>query len=88
MEANEKIQIMVETAQQLIGMVQKRMNNRMSALTALQTTSLDALPDEVKQMREVEASRVRAVMQEQSDLIDIIEMLFPKNTADNKKPAK
>lgn len=84
MEANEKTIIMVETAQSLKDMVQKRMANRMNALTTLQTSPMESIPDDVKQMREVEASRIRAVMQEQSDLIEIIEMLFPQAAAKSK----
>ncbi len=84
MEANEKTIIMVETAQSLKDMVQKRMANRMNALTTLQTSPMDSIPDDVKQMREVEASRIRAVMQEQSDLIEIIEMLFPQAAVKSK----
>lgn len=79
MDKNEKVAIMVDTTQQLVDMIQKRMNNRLNALNAIQTSALDNLPDEVKQMREVEASRIRAVMQEQADLIEIMQMLYPKN---------
>ena len=88
MEANEKTIVMVETAQSLKDMVQKRMANRMTALTTLQTSPMESLPDDVKQMREIEASRIRAVMQEQSDLIEIIEMLFPQAAAAKSKLSK
>jgi predicted amidohydrolase len=77
MEIN-KAQIMHETAKDLIDMIQNRLNSRVTTLVTLQSSPLDAIPDEVKKMREVEASRIRAVMQEQTDLIEIIKILFPK----------
>jgi uncharacterized membrane protein len=77
-----KTMIMAETAQHLVEMIQKRVASRLSALNALQSPPLDNIPDEVKKMREIEAGKIRAVMQEQTDLIEIIQMLFPKTTAE------
>ncbi len=68
---------MAETAQQLVDLIQKRMNQRFAILNALQTSPLDNLPNDVKMMREIEAKAVRAVMQEQSDIMDMINALFP-----------
>jgi len=78
MSTTSKAIIMSETAQHLVNMIQKRMASRVNALSALQLSPMDALPDEVKKMREIEASNIRAVMQEQSDLIEIINILFPQ----------
>ena len=69
---------MSDTAQHLIDMVQKRLNNRVDALNALSSTPMDYISDEVKKMREIEAGKIRSVMQEQKDLIDIMNLLFPK----------
>lgn len=69
---------MTETAQLLIDMIQKRLTSRMNALTALHTSPVESVPDDVKKMRELESSSIRAVMQEQTDLIEIIKILFPK----------
>lgn len=69
---------MTEAADQLVSMIQNRLSNRIEALNALSGSPIDSLPDEVKKMREVEASKIRAVMEEQKDLIAIIKMLFPK----------
>lgn len=80
MDNQEKIAIMATTANQLVTMIQARLGNRMQALTALTAISdnpIDNSPVEVKQMREIEASKIRAVMQEQNDTIAIIKMLFP-----------
>lgn len=69
---------MAETAQHLVDMIQKRLSSRLGALNALQTSPMDKVPDEVKKMREIESAIIRAVMQEQTDLIEIIKILFPK----------
>lgn len=80
MNNTEKALIMAETSQHLIDMIQKRLKSRLDALSALQSSPMDNIPDEVKKMREVEASKIRAVMQEQTDLIEIIQVIFPKPT--------
>lgn len=68
---------MAETANQLVDMIQRRYNNRFDTLNTLAGSPLDNIPDEVKKMREIEAAKIRAVMQEQKDLMEIIKMLFP-----------
>jgi len=74
---NEKLKIMADTAKHLNDMIQKRLNNRVEALNTLESSPMDNLPDEVKKMREIEAGKIRAVMQEQKDLIEIVKILFP-----------
>lgn len=73
----ENFRIMKATADQLVGMIQKRLANRLELLNTLSGNPMDVVPDEVKKMREIEASRGRAVMQEQKDIIEIIQMLYP-----------
>lgn len=73
----DKTKIMAETAQNLIKMIQNRLNSRIDTLNAISDSPLDNLPDDVKKMRELEASKIRAVMEEQKDLIEIIKLLFP-----------
>jgi predicted amidohydrolase len=68
---------MADTAKHLNDMIQKRLNNRVEALNTLESSPMDNLPDEVKKMREIEAGKIRAVMQEQKDLIEIVKILFP-----------
>lgn len=80
MQTEEKIKIMSDTTQHLIDMVQKRLNNRVEALNSLENSPLENIPDEVKKMREIEAGKIRAVMEEQKDLVDIMRVLFPKPT--------
>lgn len=77
MNEKEKFAAMTDAAKQLNSMIQSRLNNRIEALTALAGSPVDNLPDDVKQMREIEACKIRAVMEEQKDLIAIIKMLFP-----------
>lgn len=77
MDNNEKSKAMTEAAKQLSTMIQNRLNSRVDALNALQASPMDSVPDGVKEMREIEAAKVRAVMQEQKDLLEIIRMLFP-----------
>ena len=76
--AEHKAKIMAETSQLLISMIQKRLTSRLNALAALQASPLDSIPDEIKKMREIESCSIRAVMQEQADLIEIINILFPQ----------
>ena len=77
MNEKEKFAAMTDAAKQLNSMIQSRLNNRIEALNALAGSPVDNLPDDVKQMREIEACKIRAVMEEQKDLIAIIKMLFP-----------
>lgn len=77
MEDKEKIKIMAATVSTIKDLLQKRLSNKVELLNTLQSTSLDNVPDAIQKMREEEASRVRAVMQEQKDLIEIINALFP-----------
>jgi predicted amidohydrolase len=77
LSTTDKAIIMAETAAQLADMIQKRLSNRIEALNALSASPMENLPDEVKKMREIEGGKIRAVMQEQKDLIDIIKVLFP-----------
>lgn len=89
MNTEEKIKLMAETSQNVIDIIQKRQASRLKALDALSSSPLDNIPDEVKKMREIEAAKIMAVMQEQSDLIDIVRMLFPKTqTVPLKRKAK
>lgn len=77
LSAEEKKKIMSNTAKSLIDVIQKRLNNRIESLNQLENTQLDNFGEEVKKMREIEAGRIRAVMQEQKDLIEFMKVLFP-----------
>jgi hypothetical protein len=77
MDAQNKFKIMAETSHQLVEMIQKRLGDSISTLDSLTGSPMENIPDEVKKMREIEASRIRAVMQEQKSIINIINALFP-----------
>ena len=79
---------MAQTADQLVDMIQKRLNNRIDALNTLSGAFMDNIPDEVKKMREIEAAKMRAVMQEQKDLIEVIKLLYPSLATDESKVKK
>ena len=74
---SDKAKHMTEAAKQLKDMIQERLNNRVETLASLNYTTMDNLPDEVKQHREEQQTILRAVMTEQKDIISIIKMLFP-----------
>ena len=77
MDTSEKTKYMTEAAKNLADMIQKRMNNRVEILNTLSNSPMDNLSDEVKAKREDEASKLRAVISEQKDIVEIIKMLFP-----------
>lgn len=77
MEPNEKEKAMNEAAKQLIDLIQKRLASRVETSNTLAGVPTDNLPVEIKKMREEEASKLRAVMQEQKDIIELAKMLFP-----------
>lgn len=74
---DEKFAIMTQAAKQLREMIQNRLSSRIEILQTLASSPVDNLPDSVKEKREEEAGKIRAVMQEQKDIIAIIQMLFP-----------
>ena len=58
-------------------LVQARMNHKVTTLTTLQEQPPTSLPDSIRIKREEEASRIRAVISEQSDIIELLNALFP-----------
>lgn len=77
MDDKIKLQIMSTTIKPIKELLQKRLSNKLELLNTLQSSSLDNIPEQIQKMREEEAARVRAVMQEQKDLIEIINALYP-----------
>lgn len=65
------------TVKTIKDLLNKRMMNKVELLTTLSSASLDNIPSAVQMKREEEAAIVRAVIQEQKDLIEIINALFP-----------
>ena len=74
---NENEKVMNDTAKAVIKMLHARLNSRLEASKAFEPGIMESLPDTVKISREQDASKLRAVIQEQKDLIDILTMMFP-----------
>lgn len=68
---------MHETAAQFKDILQSRLDANIKALKALDIVVGD-VPNDVRMLREVESQKLRAVIQEQSDMIQIISIVFPK----------
>jgi predicted CopG family antitoxin len=77
MDDKKQVEIMSATVNSIKELLEKRLSNRLDALEAIATTSLDNVPESIQKMREEEASKTRAVIQEQRDILDIIKSLFP-----------
>ena len=73
----QKIKIMSETVKPIITLLQTRLKTRRDTLDALSAQALDSIPESIKKIREEESSKIRAVVQEQEDLIAIINALYP-----------
>jgi len=76
MDDNKQLEIMSATVNSIKDLLEKRLSNRLDALQAISSSSLDNVPEIVQKMREDEASKIRAVIQEQRDILDIIKSLF------------
>ncbi len=77
MTSEEKISFMNQTVKPIIDLLEKRLKNKTAALSAIQPNGLDSIPDEVKKMRELQAVRLNAVIEELTDLIDIAKAMYP-----------
>ncbi len=73
----ENIKIMNAAVKPIIDLLDKRLKNKSIALTALNLNSIDPVPDEVKKIREFQAIRLNAVIEELTDLIDISKAITP-----------
>lgn len=78
MDDKIKLEIMSTTVNSIKELLEKRLEKRLNALEAIASTPLDNLPEIILTKREDEASKIRAVVQEQRDILDIIKYLFPK----------
>ena len=77
-EKEKELEIMSATVKSIKNLLDKRLKNKMDALDAITSCSLDNIPEVVQMKREEEASKIRAVVQEQRDLIEIINAMFPE----------
>ena len=78
MNNNDKIQLMNDTLKPIVDLIESRLNSRLDMLSTLASQPLDSsIPESVKEMRETESSKIRAVVQEQRDLLATIKALYP-----------
>ena len=77
MEDKNKLEVMSATVNAIKELLEKRLEKRLNALEAISSSPLDNLPEIIQTKREDEASKIRAVVQEQRDILDIIKYLFP-----------
>lgn len=77
MEDKTKLEVMSATVNAIKELLEKRLEKRLNALEAISSSPLDNLPEIIQTKREDEASKIRAVVQEQRDILDIIKYLFP-----------
>lgn len=73
----EKLKVMAETVKPITDLLQQRLDSRLDALLALSSQPLDNIPESIKLKREEESAKIRAVVQEQKDLLVIIKALYP-----------
>lgn len=90
MANNDKLQLMTDAVDRIKQMLQDRIDINETALQNGYDSPLDNVPDEVKVLREQEAAKMRAVKKEQRELLQIINLMFPKDAtkAKTKKPAR
>lgn len=78
MDDQQKLTIMNETIKPIIDLLTQRMKSRQGVLNTLAIQPTDSnVPESIKKMREEEASKLRAVIQEQEDLLETIKALYP-----------
>ena len=73
---NNNLEFMA-TVKTIKDLLSKRLLNKTDLLLTLTAPNLDGTPEVVQMKREEEAAKIRAVIQEQKDLIEIINALFP-----------
>ncbi len=78
MDNDKELKIMSATVNSIKDLLQERLEGRLDALQALSNTSLDGLPEVIQKMREEEAAKIRAVVQEQRDILGILKSMFPQ----------
>lgn len=74
------IEIMQKTVKPIVELLERRLETRQAVIETLSANAIDTtVPESVKLMREQEAARARAVVQELKDLLAIIKALHPSN---------
>jgi hypothetical protein len=78
MDNEKEFKLMNDAVKTIIDIVQNRLNSRAEALEAIATSSIDSIPESILKMREEEAAKIRAVAQEQREILAIVKSVFPQ----------
>ena len=78
MSNDKDLQIMNDIVNTISTIVQNRLNSRTEALEAIASSSGDVVPESILKMREEEAAKIRAVAQEQREILAIIKSVYPQ----------
>ena len=74
----EKVKLMAEVIKPIVDLIQQRLDTRLDVLNTLASQPTDTgIPESVKLKREEESAKIRAVIQEQRDLLATIKALYP-----------
>ena len=73
----EKTAAMIEAAKSIKEVIEVRLDSRLDMLNTLAVSNIESLPESIRKMREDESAKIRAVVQEQRDLIATIKALYP-----------
>lgn len=78
----QTIEIMQKTVKPIVELIEQRLETRQAVINTLSANAIDtSVPESVKLLREQEAARVRAVVQELKDLLAMIKALHPNTNA-------
>ena len=76
--SNDNLQVMDATVKSIVDLMQGRLNINTDALLAIENANaIDMVPDDVKKMREVQATALRAVIREIKEEIAIVKAMYP-----------
>lgn len=79
MDDTQKLKIMLEAVKPIVDFIKKRLDNRLDMLSTLDNQPLDSVPESIKLKREEEAAKLRAVIQEERDILSTINALYPND---------
>ena len=73
----QKIEIMAQTVKPITEFIEQRMKSRQEMLNTLAVQPVDSTPESIRKSREEESAKLRAVIQEQNDILATIKVLYP-----------
>lgn len=73
----QKIAIMAQTVKPITDFIEQRLKSRQELLNTLAIQPVDTTPESIRMKREEESAKLRAVIQEQNDILATIKALYP-----------